>query len=83
MSSKINVKYKDLIEFSCKVAECLISIRRDCMSVRNWFTIEIYGFTQSLLCFLACAIHGVIRTWTQRIEDDVRPENKSRDIEDG
>ena len=31
-----------------------------CMSVRNRFRIEIYGFTHSLCTFLSCATHGVI-----------------------
>ena len=56
------------------------------MSVRNGFMIEIYRFMHSLCMFLACAAHDAIATSqqrTQRIEDDGRLENESRDIKNG
>ena len=45
-----------------------------CMSVRNGFTIEIYGFTHSLRTSLARAAHDAIMIGVKvlRIEDDVR-----------
>ena len=53
------------------------------MSVRNGFMIEIYGFTHSLHTFLAWPLMVSSQWRTQRIEDDSRLENESRDIEDG
>ena len=55
------------------------------MSVRNGFTIEIYGFMHSLHTFLAYVplVVPLISRWrTRRIENDGRLENLSRDIED-
>ena len=40
------------------------------MSVRNGFTIEIYGFAHSLLTFLACAAHSA--TVIEDLEDKRR-----------
>ena len=57
-----------------------------CMSVCNGFMIEIYRFMHSLCMFLARAAHAAIVTSqqrTQRIEDNSRVENESRDIENG
>ena len=47
------------------------------MSVRYGFTVEIYGFRNSLRTCLARAAHDAIVRWrskprTQRIEDDAR-----------
>ena len=49
-----------------------------CMSVRNGFTVEIYGFRHSLRTCLARDAHDAIamgvmsRFRTRRIEDDAR-----------
>ena len=65
------------------------------MSVCNWFTIEIYGFTHSSCIFLThgtqiygfthclCAAQGAIAMEDSEDKDDGRLENESRDMEDG
>ena len=58
-----------------------------CISVRYWFTIEIYGSTHSLRTFLArAALDAIARDGHIEVEDSEdrsRRQNKSRYMEDG
>ena len=53
-----------------------------CMSVRNGFTIEIYGFMHSLHTSLARATHDAIAIEIE-VKDRRRHQNESRCMEDG
>jgi len=54
-----------------------------CMSVRNGFTIEIYGFTHSLHTFSVSATHDDIAMEVEDSDVRRRHQNKSRCMEDG
>jgi len=54
------------------------------MSVHNGFTIEIYTYIVYIpFSHVPLMVPSISRRRTQRIEEDSRLENKSRDIEDG